>query len=245
MDIVILAGGKASEETRAETGVEYRCQLPWRDGTMLDHVRRAAEAVGSVVVVGGPPESRDVEAGSDFVGSVTAGLKATNGAEVLIVTADLPFLREESLLAFAAQCDADAALNFAVVPLDVCRQEFPMLKRTAIVTKQGRLTGGNVCLCRREMLLANMEIVAQAYAKRKSPLALAGMVGPLFILRFVLGQALPSLVSLQFLENRVSRILKFKARAVVCPFADIGTDVDNLEQYKAVLPLQERASPAE
>ena len=116
-----------------------------------------------------------------------------------------------------------------------------MLKRTAIVTLQGRLTGGNVCLCRRDMLLANMPVISRAYAKRKSPFALAAMVGPLFILRFGLGQVMPSLVSLSYLEKRVSKILSFSAKAVVCPFADIGTDIDNMAQYQAILPLQEPA----
>lgn len=238
MDVVILAGGKASDEMAAAYGIQYRCQLPWQDGTMLDHVRAAAEPLGRVVVVGGPTEQRTVEEGADFVGSITAGLQATTSQQVLLVTADLPFLREESLLAFAAQCDPDAALNFAVVPLDTCTKEFPMLRRTAIRTKEGKLTGGNVCLCQREMLLANMPLVAKTYAKRKSPFALAAMVGPLFILRFLTGQALASLVSLAYLEKKVSRLLKFKAKAVVCPFADIGTDIDNLTQYEAVLPLQ-------
>lgn len=241
MDVVILAGGKASDDMKAQFGIDYRCQLPWRGGTMLDHVNQAVENMGHVVVVGGPAETRDVEEGSDFVGSVTAGLQATTSTQVLMVTADLPFIREESLLAFSAQCHQDAALNFSVVPLEICQRDFPMLKRTAIMTKQGRLTGGNVCLCQRDMLLANMDIVARAYAKRKSPFALAGMVGPGFILRFAAGQLMPSLVSLPFLEKRVSRILKFKARAVVCPFADIGTDIDNLAQYQAILPLQETA----
>lgn len=238
MDVVILAGGRASHEMRSAYGVEYRCELPWQGGTILDHVAEVASVIGDVTVVGGPERLRTVEGGSDFVGSLEAGLGATKNTEVILVTADLPFLQAESLQTFVAQSDPDADLNFSVVPVEVCQKQFPQLKRTAIVTREGRLTGGNVCGCRREVLLGNMPLLARTYAKRKSPLALAGLVGPSFIVRFLLGQLMPGLVSLAYLERRVSQVLGFRASAVVCPFADIGTDIDNITQYKAVEKLQ-------
>ena len=88
--------------------------------------------------------------------------------------------------------------------------------------REGTFTGGN-------LFLVNPAIVQRVAPKirafldyRKSPLKMVSLLGWGFTLRYVLLRNL----SLEELEEKVSRMLDIKGAVVVCPWPEVGIDVD-------------------
>lgn len=241
MDIVVLAGGKTSDDVLAETGVTLRALLPFGQGTMLDRVLQAllngvGTQVSRVVVVGVEASGAVcVPAGSSLPESLANGVAACESDLILVSAADLPFLQPDSVQTFISLADVSLDLNYPVIPLRVCREAFPQMKRTSLRTREGRFTGGNLFLVRRaafERLIPSLE---NAYRSRKSPIRLAAQVGWGVLARVFLGQLLPATLPLTYLEHAVGRMLRLTVRAIQVPAADIGADVDSLTQYRQAL----------
>jgi len=245
---VVLAGGKAKPELMAATGQSNRALVVVKGKTLLRHVieaLRAADAgIGPITVVGDVPEDADytrLPDGGDFVANVFAGLTAHAEAPfVLISSCDLPFLTGESVSAFTREAvaraeETGAGLIYPVVPVAACLERFPGVKRTSLRLREGALTGGNLMLARPGFLLAQQQRIAAAYAARKSPLKLARQLGIGTLGRLLLSQMVaPGLLTIPFLEARVSRLLGGPARALICPYPEIATDLDRPSDFAAV-----------
>lgn len=243
VDVVVLAGGKNSAEMAAATGVENRALTPLGARTMLDYVTSAlheAPSVGEVYVVGDVPAGKayhSVQGGETLLDNLMAGLGAAmaagEGDRVLISTSDIPFLTApavEDFIESAARSGADLCCSY--VPVGLCYARFPDMKRTAVKLHEGSLTLGNLMLVNPRFLLAHQEVIARAYAARKSPLQIARMLGLGLPLRLLLAQFLaPSLLTVGALEQSVSRLLGSGGRAAgICSeYPEIGTDVDKPE----------------
>ena len=240
VNAVVLAGGKNDAEMRAATGVGNRAMTPLGTRTMLDYVvaaLRGAPSVGRIYVVGDIPSGSDyqqVTGGETLLDNLLAGVRASEagggGDRVLISTSDIPFLTPESVEDFVQRgVQSGADLCCPIVSLALCQQRFPEMKRTAIKLREGRFTLGNVMLVNPRFLLAHQETIQRAYAARKSPLKMARLLGLGLLVRLVLAQTIsPSLLTVQALENGVSRLIGSGCRAVAIETAypEIGTDID-------------------
>jgi molybdopterin-guanine dinucleotide biosynthesis protein A len=240
VDVVVLAGGRNSPAMQEATGVENRALTPLGSQTMLDFVAAALNAtpsIGKVYVVGDVPASErytQVKGGETLLDNLTAGLNAAGSqSSVLISTSDIPFVTPESLedfLGCALLSHADLCCSY--VPLALCKQKYPALKRTAIKLAEGQFTFGNVMLLNPRFLFANKDTIRQAYAARKSPIQIAKMLGVGLLIRLLLAQYLsPKMLTVSALENAVGRLLGSGCRVIgICSeFPEIGTDVDNPE----------------
>ena len=214
---------------------------------LLDRVVEALQetaGISAIAVVGNVPLSaayQQIPDAGGFVENVFASLEpAIDAPYLLIATADLPFLSPENITEFV-----DAALEIAkktgatilypIVPVANCYARYPNVKRTSLKIREGAFTGGNLMLVNPASLKAQHEKIAAAYAARKSPLRLALMLGVGTVFRLVLSQLLsPNLLTLPFLEARVSRLLGATARAVVCHNPEIATDLDRPSDFEAV-----------
>lgn len=255
---VVLAGGKAKPEIEAATGQTNRALVVVNGKTLLGHVVAAAHAaappMGPITVVGNVPESGDYARLPDsggFVENLFAGISAHADAPfVLITTSDLPFLTGQAVSDFVqgavarAQQEPGVGFVYPIVPVSTCYAKFPGVRRTSLRLREGEFTGGNLMLVRPGAVLALRQQIADAYAARKSPLKLAMMIGFGTLLRLVLSQKLaPGLLSVSFLEARVSRLLGCPARALVCDHAEIATDLDRPADFAAVGLLPGAATP--
>lgn len=236
MDVVVLAGGRCPADLRDATGVEFRATLPVRGRPMVAWVIEAVAHLGKVIAVGGPPglSPHQLEAGTTFIESLGRGLQAVTTDSFLLVTGDLPFLTANAVDDFISRCDPEAMLNFPVIDVRDSERAFPGMRRTSIKTREGRFTGGNIALLQAEPMRAALPVMEQAYANRKKPLRLAGMVGLGTLLAVAAGQLVPSLLPLSRLEKAVGKCLGQRVRAVVSPFPEIGADIDTLEQYRSI-----------
>lgn len=251
--VVILAGGKSSMEMEAATGVTSRALIQVGGKPLLLRVveaLRASELCGEMIVVGKVPPSdyytRLPDKG-DFVSNTVSGAVANGDAPfVLICTCDLPFLTAEAVddfltAALEKAVQSGASVIYPVVPVDRCYRRYPGLKRTALKLKEARFTGGNMMLARPQFIMSQRQRIADAYRARKSPLRLANLLGWDMMFRLILSQTLiPRLLTLSFLEKRVSQLIAGPARVFVSGYPEIATDLDRPADYTAVLKIFRR-----
>lgn len=243
----ILAGGKAKPDMLALTGEENRAMVVVQGKRLLDRVvdaLRGAPRIGEIAVVGGVPPSasyRQIPDCGGFVENVFASLEpALDAPYLLIATADLPFLTPENVAEFVDSAleiaqQTGATILYPIVPVANCYAAYPNVKRTSLKIREGAFTGGNLMLVNPAALKAQRQRIADAYAARKSPVRLALMLGLGTVFRLALSQlASPKLLTLPFLESRVSRLLGTTARAVICNNPAIATDLDRPSDFEAV-----------
>lgn len=245
-DLIILAGG----------GVEVR--LPGRQAVartlaelkgrrlldyIMDAVRHSRRAGLTVVVTDAAhlpafrtaaPDILLCTGGGSLAESAWAAIRLLQkqpGHEridrVLTLCDDLPFLTGEALDDFVDQAEALAADGvYAIVRKEACRREFPALPRTFFRLREGEFTGGNVSLVSVALFPGCMEKMKEVYAARKNPFRLAAWLGAGFLLKLLFRR-----LSLQDVEERVSRIFGYRGRAVITDYASIGTDLDREEDW--------------
>lgn len=246
MDIVILAGGLCDPETAEATGCRFRAELPYKGRTMLETVISAVSPLGSAIVVGEAREGpyRQVVPGASFIESLQNGLDAVSTGSFLLVTADLPCLTTAALEDFVRRADVKAAFNYPVIPVRLCDEAFPGMKRTTLRLKDGEFTGGNIALMSTDLMQRALPVLQRAYAARKSPGRLAAIVGFGTLARVLLAKVFPKTLSLAALERIIGRFLGVPVRAIETPFAEIGADIDNLSQYNSLIALKKGESVA-
>jgi len=201
---------------------------------MLEYVVSAlnrAPSVGEIVVVGAVPQSelyRTVTPNDTLLGNLLAGLDAAgDGERVLISTSDIPFLTPDAVEDFLTRALATGAdLCCSYVPLALCDAKYPEMKRTAVKLSEGKFTLGNLMLVSPKFLRASEGVITAAYAARKSPVAIARLLGGGLLLRLLGAQLLPSLLPIKVLEATVSRVLGGRAVGICSAYAEIGTDID-------------------
>lgn len=237
MDVVILAGGRCSPDLAEFAGVEHRALLPYGGKTMVEIVFEATRHVGPAVVVGGPEAIGDchVPAGENFIESLAAGIAEVGSERFLLATADLPFLTSAAVDDFVTRSEPGNLLSYPIVDARLAAERFPGMKRTVVRLREGVFTGGNLAVIETALMQHSLPIMRRAYAYRKSPLKLAGLVGVGTLARLALARLIPSTLSIATLERAVSRFLGGPVRAIPTRFPEIGADVDNLEQYRAIL----------
>lgn len=243
---VILAGGALPTEVALEIG-GINCSLALFCGRPLmsyvvDAVR-GHDRAGTVCVVGPAPDSdlyERVPDQGDFVANLLAGLRKAGGAEwALVGSGDMPFITEAVVAQFL-----DAALErarqektiavYPIVPRALCYRRYPGILRTAVRTREGEFTGGNLFLVRPDLLLSRAEIIARAYAARKQPFRLAQMLGLSILVRLVLSQVgVRRLLPVALLERKIGSLIDGDVAAVVCELPELATDLDRPSDFRA------------
>ncbi len=211
---------------------------------MLDYVLGAlfsAEGVGAVRVVGpeadlGPHLSRLyqgrvalVPAEDSLMKNVLAGARAADpGRPLLVVSSDIPLLTPEAVEDFLDRCRPwTADFYYPIIRRETVQEVYPGGRRTYVTIREGTFTGGNLVLVNPRVLEACARRAEAFVAARKSPLRLLRLLGPGFVLRFLLKR-----LTIADLERKVSGLFGITARAVITPHAEVGMDVDRLEDLR-------------
>ncbi|MBS4024415.1 MAG: nucleotidyltransferase family protein [Clostridia bacterium] len=252
MDALILAGSVNNDKLRECSPVANEAFIPIGGKAMVQYVVEAIKKSSQIerIIIVGPPEqfqplfAQDEKIlfamrGETIIQGTLNGLKLTSSSQVLIATSDIPLLTPEAVDMFIKDCleHQNVELFYPIVPKEVNDRDFPGVKRTYVKLKDGIFTGGN-------LFLVNPEIVPRCAAKaeeivslRKSPLALAKLIGVGFIIKFLLRQ-----LTIAEAENQVSKLLGVVGKAIVSPYPEIGVDVDkpsDLELVRKVLSKTE------
>ena len=240
---VVLGGGQ--DALAAHAGVASKALVPLHGkplGLYVLEALRKSSYVSQIIYVGEPNPlfapyvDHVVPPGKGMADSLRGGLEAaravsTPEGRLLAVSADLPWLTAEAVdhvLSAGADSLNEAALIYPVVSKGTAEAQFPGQKRTYARFKEGTFTGGNLIVLRPSMVPTLLPFVDRAYRARKNPLALAALIGPGILLKFVTGR-----LPLAVLERRVSTLLQGPVRAFPTPHAALGADVDKPEHLSA------------
>ncbi|MCS7301030.1 MAG: NTP transferase domain-containing protein [Fimbriimonadales bacterium] len=239
---VILAGGALDAEWGAQSGARSRAEVIVNGAPMYQHVVRALRGVAgieAILLIGDAPAGVGytvLPPRDSLLENARLGLEQSRTDSVLFATVDLPFLTCESVQFFLGESlRSGAALTYAVVPADLCRERFPQLRRTTVRLREGEVTGGNLFWARRAVALRELPRLEALYRARKQPARLALHIGLGLLLRFLLAQYLsPRWLSIQQIEQRVEQILHVPVKAILTPYPEVGADIDRLEHWRAV-----------
>jgi molybdopterin-guanine dinucleotide biosynthesis protein A len=236
---VVLAGGGPNDRLARSVGAPSKALVPLAGAPLAAYVLTALRRSGVVarIVLVGPdaPQLRGlhdvaVPAGTRLVDSLALGLGAGLGAggeRLLVLSADVPWWTAEGVRAFVAEAP-EADLVYPVVREEDALLAFPDQRRTYARLRDGRFTAGNAVLMRRECIAALLPWIDRAYAARKRPWQLAGIVGLDLLVQLVAGRA-----SLAGIEARVRELVGIDARVFVSRDAAIAADVDAPEHLVA------------
>jgi len=229
---VVLGGGGPHDRVARSAGAPSKALAPLAGVPLavygLTALRRSG-VVSHVVFVGDhSSELRGlhdavVPAGRRLVDSFALGLGAALGAgatRILVMGADLPWWGAEGVRRFVAEAP-DADVVYPVVREEDAARAFPGQRRTYARLREGRFTGGNAQLLRARCIPALLPWVDRAYAARKRPWQLAGIVGADLLIQLVMGRA-----SLAGIEARVRALVGVDARVMISRDAAIAADVD-------------------
>lgn len=163
----------------------------------------------------------------------------SSATRVLLVSSDIPGITPEMVdweIETCQQSDVDLCYN--VVKREVIEARYPGSKRTYTKLKDIEVCGGDLNVVNTSVASANQEIWDRLVATRKNPIKQAAIIGfdTLFLMVF-------RAISLDEAVKKVAARLHMTGQAIICPYAEIGMDVDKphqLEMIRADLLKQER-----
>lgn len=148
---------------------------------------------------------------------------------VLIVSSDIPTIKPEMIDWVVGQMRPDDDVIFNVIERSVMEARFPASNRTFTKLKGIQVCGGDMNLVALKTVLADNSIWQQLADARKSPLKQAALVG-FDTLLAVLFRA----VDIEGAARLASKNLGLNGRGVLCPYAEVGMDVDKDSQLELV-----------
>jgi GTP:adenosylcobinamide-phosphate guanylyltransferase len=234
---VVLGGGQAHDDLAAQFNVAVKALVPLNGEPMAAPVLRTLRAGGVQCIVYVGPTTPQLEPLIDIAvtakGTMLENLRAGlaeigSAARVLVATADIPLLTPEAL-SDVLERDPGVGLVYPVVSKAAAERAFPGGKRTYARVAEGTFTGGNLFLLEPGLVDAFLPRLEFILDNRKNVPRLASMFGFWALIKLALGT-----LTIGELEHTVSKILKVPARALITLHAEIGFDVDKLEDLEQV-----------
>lgn len=259
MDAVVTAGGipQPEEPLYEYTQGKSKALLDVAGKPMVQWVLDALDGAGSIqkVVISGlgvesGVTSRKTVAFLPNQGGMVENIRAgvtkvvdlkTEAPHVLVASSDIPGITPEMVdwvVATAMQTDQDVYYN--VIPRADMEKVFPESKRSFTHLKDQDVCGGDMNIIRSSMVTSNEGIWDDLIASRKNVLKQAALIGydTLFLL-------LLRRLTIDDAVRRVTRRLHITGRALVCPYAEVGMDVDKPHQLEMLRAYLERRKLAQ
>lgn len=246
MDAIVTAGGipKPEDALYAFTQGASKAMLPVAGKPMIQWVLDALSQAKNIerVVIMGLAEDSGISCTKALTFMPTYGSMLQNilqGIEqvkqinpdvrqVLIVSSDIPAITGEMVDWLVATClQTDDDLYYNVIPRQVMETRYPASQRTYVRLKDVELCGGDMNVVHTRIATANRETWDKLIEARKNALKQASLVGFDTLLLLLLRA-----VTLEGAVKRLSRRLHLKGRALVCPYAEVGMDVDKPHQLE-------------
>jgi GTP:adenosylcobinamide-phosphate guanylyltransferase len=247
MDAIVTAGGiplpeeplypATQGQAKAMVDVAGKPMVQW----VLDALS-AAKTVDNVILVGLTDKSGlECSKKMFFVsnqGKMVANLQAgarkvrevnPNAEHVLMVSSDIPGITGE-MVDWVVKTDLqnDLDVYYHIIQREDMEKRFPGCKRTWTRLKGMEVCGGDLNMGRISLLLSEeTDMWEKITDARKSPLKQAALVGFDTALMLLAGQ-----LTLEKAEANIMARLNITGKAIVCPYAEVGMDVDKLFQLE-------------
>ena len=160
---------------------------------------------------------------------------------VLFVSSDIPGIKGEMVDWVVNNClETSDDLYYNVIRREDMEERYPKSKRTFTPLKDMEVCGGDMNMARASIVNQHSDFWGKLIEARKNPAAQAAMIGPDIIFKFIFRQ-----LTIDDVIQRVADKLGLKGRALVCPYPEVGMDVDKphqLEIMRADLSKRPRRS---
>jgi GTP:adenosylcobinamide-phosphate guanylyltransferase len=247
MDAIVTAGGIPLPEeplypatlgqSKALVDVAGKPMIQW----VLDALS-AARTVDNVIIVGLTEKMglkctkkmyfvsnqgkmvQNLQAGARKVKEVNPSAK-----HALLVSSDIPGITGE-MVDWVVNTDmqTDLDIYYHIIQREAMEKRYPGCKRTWTHLKGMEICGGDMNVGRLSLLLGeDTNIWDKITDARKSPLKQAALVG--FDTAFLL---LTGRLTLEKAEANIMKRLNLTGKAILCPYAEVGMDVDKLFQLE-------------
>lgn len=245
MGAVVLAGGVMTQDDPlyAEAPNGSRSMIDIHGKPMVQWVIDAlngSKSVSSLYIIGLPADC-DIETtkpvhflsdeGGLFenirAGVIRAAKDDPEQTRALVVSSDIPAIRPEMVDWLAAQVksDSQSLIFYNVIPRKVMENRYPESNRSYVHFRDITICGGDMNIIDKGLFAEDRPIWKQLAETRKHPLRQAGLLGFENIILVAL-----RLVTLNDSVKRVCKKLSLSARALVCPYAELGMDADKPHQ---------------
>jgi hypothetical protein len=150
---------------------------------------------------------------------------------VLAVSSDIPALTAEStnwVVNTAMQTQEDVYYN--VITRQVMESSFPTSRRSYVRLKDAEVCGGDINVLATKLIKQNDAFWRRLVDARKDALKQAALIGYDTLILLLL-----RMITLESAIKRVTKRLNLTGRALVCPYAGVGMDVDKPHQLEAMV----------
>ncbi len=248
MDAIVTAGGipLPEEPLYSETLGHNKALLDMAGKPMVQWVLDAlseAKTIDTVIIVGLTEKSGlTCKKPLHFIpnqGKMLENMRA--GAEqsqrlgkthkhVLFVSSDIPSITPDMVdWVVEKAMESDDDIYYNVIPREVMEKRFPGSKRTYTRLKDVDVTGGDMNVARIKLVLdkSSNSLWEKIANSRKSPGKQAALIGfdTLFLLLF-------RSLTLEKAVEKITKKLDVRGKMFICPFAEIGMDVDKPHQLE-------------
>ncbi len=206
---------------------------------------RSSNQVDKIAVVGeknqltslGTHIDMIIDSNDSMLNNIAAGVKYFKDDSMLLIsTCDIPLLTGEAVADFIGRSlELKSDICYPIISKTTCQQAFPEARRTYATLKEGQFTGGNLFMLNPAILDKGIDIAEQMISYRKSPAKMSRVLGLPFLLKLAAGR-----LSIEEVENRVSKLLNIRGKAIISNYAEIGNDVDKPEDIETIEKLLER-----
>jgi GTP:adenosylcobinamide-phosphate guanylyltransferase len=148
---------------------------------------------------------------------------------VLIVSSDIPAITGEMVdWAVNAAMETKEDVYYNIIQREVMEKRFPRSKRTYTRLKDMEVCGGDMNVGRIKLITGeDTDLWEKITDARKSPLKQAALIGFDTLFLLLLRQ-----LTLEKAAANIMKRLKITGRAIVCPYAEIGMDIDKPHQLE-------------
>lgn len=243
LDAIIPAGGALPAEFARVVGTSSKALIALEGHSILQTtlaVLKGSGRIGRIVVIGPSAIESAIlegqvdavlpegESGPENIYTGLAWLKKTPTPpqQVLVLTADLPFLTKEALEKFLDMCPEHKDICVPLVSKDDFGETFPNTDATFVGLKDGVWTTGCAFVFDANALLRARPHIERVFAKRKSKLGMARLLGIPFVWRW-----LTKTLTVRDIENKVRSLIGCEGAAVFGSPAELAFDIDYLEDY--------------
>lgn len=246
MDAVVTAGGipqpddplysYSNGEAKALIDIAGKPMIQWVLDALSD-----ARTIDRVVVIGITDKSKltcrkpisYLSNQGKLLENLKAGTAKVREANpkakyVLFVMADIPAITGQMVDWVVNTCmQTKDDLYYNVIRRESMENRFPTSRRTYTRLKDMEVCGGDMNMARAAIVNDNSEFWSKLIEARKNPAAQAALIGPDIIFKFLFRQ-----LTIDDVIQRVATKLDLKGRAIICPFPEIGMDVDKPHQLE-------------
>ena len=257
MDAILTAGGipQPGEPLYEYTQGINKALLDISGKPMIQWVLDALEGANGVeriIIIGLPADTvltcskvvAFVPTHGSMLENIRAGVNKVmelnpDALHVLAVSSDIPGITSEMVdWVINTTMETDHDVYYNIITRQVMEARYPDSRRSYTHLKEFDVCGGDMNVIRTSMVTGNDSLWEEIIAARKNVFKQASLIGFSTLILLLLRR-----INLDSALKRVSERLNLRGRAIVCPYAEVGMDVDKPHQLEIMrADLQKRVT---